>query len=137
MLRLRICVEGEPVQRILTSTAAVLDVVDGRAWDEATLRRRIADAANVPFDLAQGPLFRTTMFEADDGRSVVLLLAHHLVADYASIAIVIRDLDRLYAVGAISGAPGFRRRPIPSPPSRSARCGRAQGPRGYERVLAR
>lgn len=116
MLRLRICVEGEPVQRILTSTAAVLDVVDGRAWDEATLRRRIADAANVPFDLAQGPLFRTTMFEADDGRSVVLLLAHHLVADYASIAIVIRDLDRLYAVGAISGAPGFRRRPIPSPP---------------------
>ena len=31
MLRLRICVEGEPVQRILTSTAAVLDVVDGRA----------------------------------------------------------------------------------------------------------
>lgn len=99
MLRLRICVEGEPVQRILTSTAAVLDVVDGRAWDEATLRRRIADAANVPFDLAQGPLFRTTMFEADDGRSVVLLLAHHLVADYASIAIVIRDLDRLYAVG--------------------------------------
>ena len=39
------------------------------------------------------------MFEADDGRSVVLLLAHHLVADYASIAIVIRDLDRLYAVG--------------------------------------
>ena len=71
MLRLRICVEGEPVQRILTSTAAVLDVVDGRAWDEATLRRRIADAANVPFDLAQGPLFRTTMFEADDGRSVV------------------------------------------------------------------
>ena len=118
MLRLRICVEGEPVQRILTSTAAVLDVVDGRV-DEATLRRRIADAANVPFDLAQGPLFRTTMFEADDGRSVVLLLAHHLVADYASIAIVIRDLDRLYAVGAISGAPGFRRRPIPSPPSRS------------------
>lgn len=112
MLRLKICVErGEPVQRVLESTAAALDVVDGREWDDATLRRRIADAANVPFDLEHGPLFRTTMFEADDGRSVVLLLAHHLVADYASIDIVVRDLDRLYAAG---GDP--RRAELPPPP---------------------
>ena len=89
------------------------------AWDEATLRRRIADAANVPSISRKRPLFRTTMFEADDGRSVVLLLAHHLVADYASIAIVIRDWIGSMLSGAISGAPGFRRRPIPSPPSRS------------------
>ncbi len=112
MLRLRICVEGgEPVQRVLSSTVAVLDVVDGRTWDDATLRRRIADAANAPFDLERGPLFRTTMFETGDGRLVVLLLAHHLVADYASIAIVIRDLGRLYAV-----AGDLRRAGLPPAP---------------------
>ena len=108
------------MQRILTSTAAVLDVVDGRAWDEAPPCAGASPTPRTsPSISAQGPLFRTTMFEADDGRSVVLLLAHHLVADYASIAIVIRDLDRLYAVGGDLRRAGFRRRPIPSPPSRS------------------
>ncbi|MES1211905.1 MAG: condensation domain-containing protein, partial [Acidobacteriota bacterium] len=47
-----------------------------------------------PFDLVQGPLVRIALSSASPG--VLLLVVHHLVADFWSLAVMARELGALY-----------------------------------------
>jgi len=68
----------------------ILDCQDGETR-EAALQ---ADALR-PFDLAAGPLFRTTLYRTGEG-DVLSLCMHHSVTDLWSMAIVARDLAAFY-----------------------------------------
>jgi len=57
-----------------------------------------------PFDLLQGPLFKTTLFKCGEGDYVLLLLLHHIVSDGWGMEILIEDLLSFYIQG-ISGDP--------------------------------
>ncbi len=78
-------VEGdEPVRQIL-NRVEVDFLEDG--WSE----ERLAEEAYRPFSLELGPLLRVRL-----AGSVLLLSIHHLVADFASLALLARELGALY-----------------------------------------
>ena len=91
---------------------------------------RIAAAAWRPFDLAAGPLLRCRLFTGPAGERVLLFAVHHLVADFASLAVAARELAALY--GQETGGPAADL-PVPVPAASDfARHQAAQlaGPRG-------
>ncbi|MFO0760428.1 MAG: amino acid adenylation domain-containing protein [Byssovorax sp.] len=61
-----------------------------------TALRLAADVAELPFDLARGPLCRAHLFEVDEGSSLLVLTMHHIVFDGWSVAVLRRELTALY-----------------------------------------
>ncbi|MEO7021510.1 MAG: amino acid adenylation domain-containing protein [Ktedonobacteraceae bacterium] len=61
-----------------------------------TLLDLIAEERQKPFDLANGPLFRTHLIGVAEDEHVLLLTMHHIVSDGWSMGILIRELSALY-----------------------------------------
>jgi amino acid adenylation domain-containing protein len=80
-------VGDEPVQRVLPELAPDVRIVDTPSDLSAEAWR--------PFSLERGPLLRARIFKGEDGETV-LLVVHHIVADFASLAVMARDLAALY-----------------------------------------
>jgi len=59
---------------------------------EATLDRERTE----PFDLANGPLFRTKLIRCQAGEHLLLLNAHHLACDGWSYNVLLRELGEFY-----------------------------------------
>ncbi|MEP6742365.1 MAG: condensation domain-containing protein, partial [bacterium] len=100
-LRTRIsCVDGMPVQLIASELAQALPIVDlsdlppQLSRDEA--RRITIEEAHRPFDLVQGPLFRSTLVRMSSNEHVLLLTMHHIISDGWSLGILLRELGVLY-----------------------------------------
>jgi amino acid adenylation domain-containing protein len=99
---------------------------DASGWSEARLGQRLAEEAELPFDLAAGPLLRVALLrrrrrrrrrsERDDqrvGRGVgqragergcehlVVLAVHHIVADFWSLGLLVGELGALYCGAAL------------------------------------
>ncbi|HEV8722247.1 MAG TPA: amino acid adenylation domain-containing protein [Candidatus Binatia bacterium] len=93
-------IEGEPVQVISTSLNSCFSVVDlsdvpesERQEEAGRLSRQEAER---PFDLARGPLFRTTLLRLGEQDHVLLLTMHHVVSDGWSMGVLHRELSELY-----------------------------------------
>jgi len=65
---------------------------------EVELTAQLARDLDAPFDLERGPLVRAGLITAE-GETVLWLAAHHLVADFWSLAVMLRDVGRVYARG--------------------------------------
>lgn len=93
--------DGEPVQRIETAAFCRLRDIDlsaepaSRAQPEVERIARLESRA--PFDLSAPPLMRATHLRLRDDVSVLLVTAHRLVCDAASIDILARELGALCA----------------------------------------
>ncbi|HVG10832.1 MAG TPA: non-ribosomal peptide synthase/polyketide synthase, partial [Thermoanaerobaculia bacterium] len=90
-------VRGEPVLRVHESLE--IEILEEDASPE-TLDERMAEAAWRPFDLERGPLLRVVLFPwapAKNGERVLLLVIHHMIGDFWSLAVLARELGRLYA----------------------------------------
>jgi amino acid adenylation domain-containing protein len=77
---------------------------------EAEVRRRAAEDAARPFDLAAGPLFRATLLRLADDEHVLLFCIHHVVSDGWSMGVLFRELSALYEAFR-DGRPS----PLPAP----------------------
>ncbi|HEY2737145.1 MAG TPA: condensation domain-containing protein, partial [Thermoanaerobaculia bacterium] len=73
--------------------------------DEQPLAERLAGEAWLPFDLAAGPLARVRVVRTA-AEQVLLLSIHHMVADFWSLAVMARDLGRLYRGQTVTGEGG-------------------------------
>jgi amino acid adenylation domain-containing protein len=93
-------VEEEPVQVIAASTNVSLPVIDISDFSESEreeeARRLALEEANKPFDLRQGPLFRTALIRLGENDHVLLLSLHHIVSDGWSMGVLYRELSALY-----------------------------------------
>ncbi|HST60896.1 MAG TPA: amino acid adenylation domain-containing protein, partial [Longimicrobium sp.] len=97
--------DGAPVQVIAPFAGFVLPVEDVSGDEisvdadgpEAAARRRAAEEAVRPFDLATGPLFRPALLRLADADYLLLLHAHHAVTDEWSMGVLLRELSVLYA----------------------------------------
>ncbi|MEV5976427.1 amino acid adenylation domain-containing protein [Streptomyces sp. NPDC052114] len=58
------------------------------------LRDRIHAEMREPFDLANGPLLRATLYTLGDGRQALHLTVHHLVLDGLSIPLLLAEVER-------------------------------------------
>jgi aspartate racemase len=93
-------VDGRPVQVIAPHLTLALPIVDLRGLPEpereGEVQRLATNEAQRPFDLAEGPLVRTTVLRLAENDHVGLLTMHHIVSDGWSTGILIREMAVLY-----------------------------------------
>ncbi len=98
-------VDGAPCQRIAPPAAPrgglPLPCVDLRGLAGAERRHAAAAAAAVaaarrPFDLAHGPLLRGCLVRLGGDEHLLLLVAHHIVCDGASLDVLLQEIAALY-----------------------------------------
>ncbi|WDD92409.1 amino acid adenylation domain-containing protein [Burkholderia sp. FERM BP-3421] len=108
-LRMQVAVGAEPTLRIATQAEPALQCLSIEA---PTLDRTLAELLRHRFDPYREYPIRAYLIGLDDGRSVLLLLMHHLLVDGWSAGIVLEDLLRFYdapPTADIEPAPLFRR----------------------------
>ena len=93
-------IDGNPIPRVSERTDARLQVVDLTSLPlserKTQAERRQRQEALLPFDLANGPLIRTTLIKRGEEEWTFLLTMHHIVSDGWSILIFFRELSSLY-----------------------------------------
>jgi amino acid adenylation domain-containing protein/FkbM family methyltransferase len=91
---------GRVLQAIAPALHVDLAMADLRSLSPeaqaAEVRRRTAGEAALPFDLARGPLIRTTLLRLAPEEHVLLLTQHHIVSDGWSMGLFVRELAALY-----------------------------------------
>jgi amino acid adenylation domain-containing protein len=94
-------VDGEPAQVVDPAGPVFLARIDLSGLDadarEGEARRLAAAEAALPFDLAAGPLFRSTLLRLGPEEHVVLFTLHHVVSDGWSTGVLVREVSELYA----------------------------------------
>jgi amino acid adenylation domain-containing protein len=100
--------DGRPAQRISQAVATNLPVIDLRptAEDEreAQALSLIVEESQKPFDLAQGPLLRTSLLRMSEQDHILIVTMHHIVSDAWSMGILVRDAAAFYNAFAGNGA---------------------------------
>ena len=93
-------VEEQPVQVIQPTLSLTLPVVDLRELVEDSLQaeaqRLSAKEAQGSFNLAKGPLLRTTLLRLGNEEYLLLISMHHIICDGWSIRVLVRELATLY-----------------------------------------
>ena len=99
--------EGEIVQIIAPMLAVSLPTIDlqnlSPTQQQTTALQLAIEAAQRPFDLATGPLFKVTVLKQSDTEHILLLNLHHIVADGWSMGVLIRELGTLYTAFVNNG----------------------------------
>ena len=91
---------GKPVQRIERAAKVHFEELDASAWSRDEMEPRLADEAHRPFDLEQGPLLRVSVFKRSVREHYLLLVVHHIVIDFWSLAILLDELGTIYPAEA-------------------------------------
>ena len=96
-LRTTFPVESDtPVQRINEFITISFHEEDAGHLDETALAEYLSHEIGRPFDLAAGPLLRVSLLERTPKEYVLLFVAHHMVADFWSMALLINELGTIY-----------------------------------------
>ncbi|HYH80744.1 MAG TPA: condensation domain-containing protein, partial [Longimicrobium sp.] len=92
--------DGEPVQVVHEPAPARLPVIDLSAVDpaprDAVVQRLAREEAARPFDLARGPVLRSTLLRLEPAEAVLLFTVHHIASDAWSMEILQREVTALY-----------------------------------------
>lgn len=89
--------DGEPYQLIRPSVQVDCPLLDetGIPAEEA-IRRTVAGLTAEPIDLATGPLLRAGLIHLGPDDHVLVFVAHHIVFDSFSTAVLVQDLAAFY-----------------------------------------
>ena len=108
--------EGQPVQTVAPNSAFKLRVIDlrhvaeGKRREEA--KRLAAEEAQRGFDLAHGPLLRTTLLQLGEQSQLLLVTMHHVISDEWAVELFKEELAVL-CEAFFAGAPSpFEELPI-------------------------
>ena len=100
-------VEGEPTQVTAAALSVPITIIDLQGLSsterEAKSVQLAVREAKLPFDLAQGPLFRVKLMRLVNDEHLLLLTLHHIVADGWSLGVLHRELGALYEAFAVGG----------------------------------
>ena len=92
--------DGKPAQRIHQRAKVHFVETDASAWSGEELVPRLTDEAHCLFDLERGPLLRVNFFTRSAREHFLLLVVHHIVIDFWSLAILLNELGTLYPADA-------------------------------------
>ena len=95
---------GKPSQQIHQHAKVHFEETDASAWSRDELVPRLTDEAHRPFDLERGPLLRVNVFTRSPQEHFLLLVVHHIVIDFWSLAILLNELGALYPA-EVAGMP--------------------------------
>ena len=88
--------DGEPRQWVHEFREVYFYKEDASAWSDAFLNNRLVEDAYRPFNLEQGPLLRVSLFTRSANEYILLLVVHHIVADFWSLSVLLQEMGRLY-----------------------------------------
>lgn len=107
-------VEGKPAQLVMPLkplTMPVSDLTDLPRHDrESKVEQAVLEDARRPFDLSRGPMLRAGLLRLTPEEHILLLTTHHIVCDYWSTRILLRELFTLYFAFSME-----RPSPLPEP----------------------
>ncbi len=113
-------VDGEPVQVVKPVTPVRLRIADLRGLPadarEAEARRLAVEDALRPFDLSQGPLFRTLLVHFSATEHRLFLTLHHIIFDgYSIYRVLLPEVAKLYKAFSEGKAPDLPKLPTQYP----------------------
>ncbi|GET41100.1 amino acid adenylation [Microseira wollei NIES-4236] len=88
--------QGETVGRVDEDVEVCFLEEDASSWSEAYLKDRLIKEAYRPFNLEKGPLLRVNLFVCSPQEHILLLVVHHIIADFWSLAAIAQELGILY-----------------------------------------
>ncbi|MBN3815033.1 condensation domain-containing protein, partial [Paraburkholderia sp. Ac-20347] len=107
--------EGDPVLKIAPRMEVLMPVIEplahlnnsansdanshtnsGENARAKAIAQALDDAARTPFDLSRAPLVRATLLRFEAAHHVLIVSLHHIVADGASVHILLDELCELY-----------------------------------------
>ena len=88
---------GQLMQRFLSDASLDFVVVDARQWTPSEFNIYLAGETHRPFDLSQDTLHRVRLCQQSDNTYILLLVIHHIVADFWSLAVLAHELGLLYS----------------------------------------
>jgi len=95
-------VNGRPVPTVTKTSALRLQVIDLQSVDTDTREQQVLRLARTeadrPFDLTQPPLLRVILVLLGQQEQVVLFAMHHIICDGWSVAVLMKEVMRLYDV---------------------------------------
>ncbi|HEX2055446.1 MAG TPA: amino acid adenylation domain-containing protein [Nitrospiraceae bacterium] len=71
------------------------DIIEAKDWSWDDIRAKAIAAAEVPFDLRRGPVWRATLFRRQD-QHLLLFAAHHIAIDGTSMTLLVQELRQLH-----------------------------------------
>jgi amino acid adenylation domain-containing protein/thioester reductase-like protein len=89
-------IAGQPLQTVKAAIDVPLSVVDATGWHETAKEAFIQSEAYRPFDLEHGPLLRLVLLQEGEQEYLLLLSINHLITDFWSMSLLVRDLYMLY-----------------------------------------
>ena len=98
--RIEVSAEGEPMQVIDEWEPRRLEVEDLASLSpeerQREALRRAREEAGTGFDLKRGPLLRVKVLRLEEEEHVLLYTMHHIVSDWWSMGILVREVGELY-----------------------------------------
>ena len=88
--------QGKPAQQVHQPLSVHFVETDASSWDSEVLKTRLLEEAYRPFDLERGPPLRVNLFTRSTQEHVLLLVVHHIVIDFWSLAVLLTELGMLY-----------------------------------------
>jgi natural product biosynthesis luciferase-like monooxygenase protein len=95
---------GEPIQRIHNHVELSFRHEDVSDNPEEFLCRRLTEEAHRPFDIENGPTMRVVLFTQSEQDHTLILVIHHIVADFWSLSVLMKEMSLLYSA-ARDGTP--------------------------------
>ena len=87
---------GKPVQQIHEHQPVHFEETDASTWREDELQTRLVEETQRRFDLERGPVMRVSLFTRSAQEHILLLVIHHIVVDFWSLAVILNELGVLY-----------------------------------------
>ena len=91
---------GQPVQVISEHVDFDISYRDAREWTEARLDDELAAEINREFELDHAPLLRVNLYKRSEQSHILLLVVHHIVADFWSLSVLLNELGQFYSSAA-------------------------------------
>ena len=88
---------GEPLQRSAQNAGVFFVEHDATNWSESGLDEKLCEESYRAFDLETGPLLRIHLFRLTATEHILLLVAHHIIVDFWSLALMTQELAEIYS----------------------------------------
>ena len=89
-------VSGEPMQHVSDRVEVCFEELDATSWSATEIDQYLDAEVHRPFKLETGPLFRIKLLKRAVREHVLVIAAHHIIADLWSLAILLQELGDAY-----------------------------------------
>jgi amino acid adenylation domain-containing protein len=87
---------GEPIQKIVDGVEIDFQIEDASTWSDSSLKEWLIIEGHRPFNLEQDRLLRVRLLKRSTQDFVLLLVIHHIISDFWSLAVILQELGKLY-----------------------------------------